>query len=90
LWGLWQLVAVVCAQRSVRGGLCGWLQVAEAVQVRVEEVDAHNVVPVWEASPKRETAARTIRPKIHKMLPEFLKVPPPARALMQCKQQQLL
>ena len=36
------------------------------------EVDAHNVVPVWEASDKREFAARTIRPKIQKKLPEFL------------------
>ena len=40
----------------------------------MHEVDAHNVVPVWEASDKRETGARTIRPKIHKKLPEFLQV----------------
>ncbi len=36
------------------------------------EVDAHNIVPVWEASQKRETGARTIRPKIHKQLGEYL------------------
>jgi len=36
-------------------------------------VDAHNVVPLWEASPKQEYAARTIRPKIHRLLPEFLR-----------------
>ena len=30
------------------------------------------VVPVWEASPKLEYAARTIRPKITSHLPEFL------------------
>ena len=35
-------------------------------------VDAHNIVPLWEASPKQEYAARTIRPKIHRLLPEFL------------------
>ncbi|KAE8291179.1 Deoxyribodipyrimidine photo-lyase [Larimichthys crocea] len=35
-------------------------------------VDAHNVVPCWEASPKLEYAARTIRGKITKLLPEFL------------------
>jgi deoxyribodipyrimidine photo-lyase len=29
--------------------------------VAFHEVDAHNVVPVWEASPKREYGARTIR-----------------------------
>ena len=42
--------------------------------VPFHEVDAHNVVPVWEASEKRETGARTIRTKIHKRLPEFLQV----------------
>ncbi len=36
------------------------------------EVDAHNIVPVWETSDKQEWAARTIRPKIHKRLPDFL------------------
>jgi deoxyribodipyrimidine photo-lyase len=38
----------------------------------MHEVDAHNVVPVWEASDKQEYAARTIRPKINKRLAEFL------------------
>ena len=37
------------------------------------QVDAHNVVPVWEASNKREYAARTIRPKITAKLGTFLK-----------------
>lgn len=36
------------------------------------EVDARNVVPCWVASPKLEFAARTIRPKLKKLLPEFL------------------
>ncbi|KAM3603728.1 uncharacterized protein V6R79_001267 [Siganus canaliculatus] len=36
------------------------------------QVDAHNIVPCWEASPKLEYAARTIRGKITKLLPEFL------------------
>jgi deoxyribodipyrimidine photo-lyase len=35
-------------------------------------VDAHNVVPVWAASDKREWAAYTIRPRIHRQLPRFL------------------
>lgn len=35
-------------------------------------VDAHNTVPAWVASDKREYGAYTIRPKIHKLLPEFL------------------
>lgn len=38
----------------------------------MHEVDAHNIVPVWEASNKREYAARTIRPKINAKLPQFL------------------
>ncbi|KAM7379019.1 hypothetical protein PAMP_004597 [Pampus punctatissimus] len=36
------------------------------------QVDAHNVVPCWVASSKLEYAARTIRGKINKLLPEFL------------------
>lgn len=35
-------------------------------------MDAHNLVPVWEASSKQEHAARTIRPKINSKLQEFL------------------
>ena len=34
-------------------------------------VDTHNIVPVWEASDKHETAARTIRPKLFKKLEEY-------------------
>lgn len=47
--------------------------VAEKITVPFHEVDTHNVVPVWVASDKREYAARTIRPKIHRNLPEFLR-----------------
>ena len=36
------------------------------------QVDAHNVVPVWVASPKREYGARTIRSKINKILHTYL------------------
>ena len=36
------------------------------------QVDAHNVIPVWIASPKQEYAARTIRTKINKLLPTYL------------------
>ncbi|XP_076000570.1 CPD photolyase [Genypterus blacodes] len=36
------------------------------------QVDAHNIVPCWVASSKLEYAARTIRGKITKLLPEFL------------------
>ncbi|XP_054061324.1 deoxyribodipyrimidine photo-lyase-like isoform X2 [Rissa tridactyla] len=43
----------------------------------VAEVDAHNIVPCWVASPKQEYSARTIRGKIHAQLPEFLTEFPP-------------
>ncbi|XP_040910374.1 CPD photolyase [Toxotes jaculatrix] len=36
------------------------------------QVDAHNIVPCWVASPKLEYSARTIRGKITNLLPEFL------------------
>ena len=46
--------------------------VAAALDIPVIEVDAHNVVPCRFTSPKQEYAARTIRPKIHRVLGEFL------------------
>ncbi len=36
------------------------------------EVDAHNIVPCRIASQKREYAARTFRPKFHKLLPDYI------------------
>uniref|UniRef100_A0A061QXU7 Deoxyribodipyrimidine photo-lyase n=1 Tax=Tetraselmis sp. GSL018 TaxID=582737 RepID=A0A061QXU7_9CHLO len=57
----------------LRLGMQWRTKVAEAVSVPVHVVDAHNIVPVWEASDKREYGARTIRSKIHKKLPEFMK-----------------
>ena len=56
---------------------CPGAQIAECLPVPFHEVDARNVVPCWVASEKREYGARTIRPKIHKHLPEFLVVRPP-------------
>ncbi len=35
-------------------------------------VDAHNIVPCWLASQKQEFGAYTIRPKLQRLLPEFL------------------
>lgn len=42
------------------------------LQVPFYEVDAHNIVPCREASPKQEYGAYTLRPKINKQLPEYL------------------
>jgi deoxyribodipyrimidine photo-lyase len=46
--------------------------VAERIAVSLEEVDAHNIVPCWVASPKGEYGAYTLRPKLKRQLPEFL------------------
>jgi deoxyribodipyrimidine photo-lyase len=35
-------------------------------------VDGHNIVPCWHVSPKQEYAAYTLRPKLKKLLPDFL------------------
>ena len=47
-------------------------EVAKKIEIPFYEVDAHNVVPCLYVSNKTEFAAHTIRPKIHKLLPEFL------------------
>ncbi|MEA4858410.1 MAG: deoxyribodipyrimidine photo-lyase [Solidesulfovibrio sp.] len=53
--------------------MAGWRQaVAAGFDGALLEVDAHNVVPCRIASDKREYAAATLRPKIHRRLAEFL------------------
>ena len=47
-------------------------RVAERITIPFFEVDAHNIVPCWTASPKQDFAARTFRPKIGGNLYEFL------------------
>jgi len=46
--------------------------VAAAAQVAVFEVDGHNIVPCRFASPKREYGAYTLRPRLKRLLPDFL------------------
>jgi len=46
--------------------------VADKINVPLHEIDAHNIVPFHQVSDKQEFAAYTIRPKIQKLLPEFL------------------
>ena len=56
----------------------GWLaQALPRLDVPVVEVDARNCVPARAASDKREYMARTLRPKIHRLLAEFLDEFPP-------------
>lgn len=47
-------------------------EVAKKINIPFYEVDAHNIVPCFYVSKKQEFGAYTIRPKIHKNLPEFL------------------
>jgi deoxyribodipyrimidine photo-lyase len=50
-----------------------WKQaVAEKIDAPFYEVDAHNIVPCWIASSKQEFGAYTLRPKINRLLTEFL------------------
>jgi len=51
-------------------------EVAEAVSCPVFQVETDVVVPVEVASSKREYAARTLRPKIHRFLDTFLQALP--------------
>jgi len=46
--------------------------VARAIRIPFLEVDAHNIVPCWTASPKMEYGAYTLRPKLQGLLPSFL------------------
>lgn len=43
-----------------------------ATRFNLTVVDNHNIVPVWVTSNKQEYAARTIRPKIHKLVANYL------------------
>jgi len=46
--------------------------VAEEIRLPFYEVDAHNIIPCWFASPKQEWAAYSFRPRVHRLLSEFL------------------
>lgn len=54
--------------REWRDKVCAALPASTSMHL----VDAHNIVPVWMASDKREYAARTIRSKINGKLAEYL------------------
>jgi deoxyribodipyrimidine photo-lyase len=45
---------------------------ADTIDIQMIEVDAHNIVPVHVASQKQEWGAYTLRPKVHRLLNEFL------------------
>lgn len=68
----YDISALVTDMSPLRIGKTWRADVARAIDVPMYEVDAHNIVPVWEASPKQEFGAYTIRPKIQKMLATYL------------------
>ena len=50
-----------------------WVEyVRKHISIPMYGVDAHNIVPCWIASPKQEFGAYTLRPKLAKLLPDFL------------------
>lgn len=59
----------------LRGPRALQAKVAMQAACSVYVVDTHNVVPVWAASDKREVGAYTMRPKLHKMLANYLVEP---------------
>ncbi len=51
----------------------GWKrEVADQIGIQFYEVDAHNIIPCFYASQSREWAAYSFRPKVHRLLNEFL------------------
>ena len=74
--------ALVCDMSPLRvpmmwsNGVAGKLD-ADPLGIPVFQVDAHNIVPVWEASDKKEVGARTLRKKIHNGMETFFTEFPP-------------
>lgn len=54
-------------------------QLAANVVTPIFEVDTHNIIPAWIVSDKKEYAAYTLRPKINRLLDDFLTDIPPIR-----------
>ncbi|MBD3169950.1 MAG: deoxyribodipyrimidine photo-lyase [candidate division Zixibacteria bacterium] len=48
------------------------MRVSTQITIPFYEVDAHNIIPCWHLSEKQEYAARTIRPRINKVLDKYL------------------
>lgn len=71
---------IVCDYNPLRHSKRWRRQAEELSWVRIETVDAHNIVPVKVASEKREYGAYTIRPKLNAKLLDFLEEAPGLRA----------
>ncbi len=63
---------VVTDFSPVRAQMSWVKELGKSLTCSFQMVDAHNIVPVWIASPKQEYGAYTLRPKLHKKLAEYL------------------
>lgn len=64
--------AVVTDFSPIRAQMQWVRELKKEVSCAFYMVDAHNVVPVWIVSDKEEWAAYTLRPKLHRLLPDYL------------------
>jgi deoxyribodipyrimidine photo-lyase len=68
--------ALICDFNPLRESRQWKEQLSGNIRIPFFEVDAHNIIPCWEASDKQEYAAYTIRPKINRKMSEFLSAIP--------------
>ncbi|MDQ1261578.1 MAG: deoxyribodipyrimidine photo-lyase [Euryarchaeota archaeon] len=64
--------ALVCDFSPLRQSRKWKDALASETEIPFYEVDAHNIIPCWLASSKQEWAAYSFRPKVHRLLFEFL------------------
>ncbi len=67
-----KIAAIVTDFSPLRIGREWREDVAAEIAIPLYEVDAHNIVPAWIVSDKQEYGAYTIRPKLLRVLPEYL------------------
>jgi deoxyribodipyrimidine photo-lyase len=65
-------IAVYFDMSPLRGPRKLHQAIADAAECAIYEVDTHNVVPVWQASDHQEIGARTLRPKVNRLMPDYL------------------
>ncbi len=61
----------------LRGAKKGKEELLRSLSLPYVEIDAHNIIPVWITSEKKEYGAYTIRPKINRLFGDYLTDFPP-------------
>lgn len=79
----YEVSAVYCDFDPLRIKLQWKYELCKRLKIPLTEVDAHNIVPARFVSTKQEFGAYTIRPKIRKLLNQFLAPFPPIETLWQ-------